>query len=354
MTSLTEPLPPKAADDRVHLDSLLSGASKDDEDVLEPPNLDTILSGTTYCNTLYDSIMVLGLGSVVSDMMTKGYQSPVFGSPVDYDLPYEHVKFKTKDGVTLRGWLVGDASTTQKVIIQSHYGVQCSRSGYTPDGKGLFPAHPTPIEFLRAIPTYIQQGYSVLMYDLRNHGLSDPGPSEYVSWGPNEANDVIAAVDFCANKMNFEQIYLLGICMGGASTTYAFGMEDGLQKYSDKLKALVFVQPITYQQLITNMGVPRWIDSMATPVNKERIGFDLNEKSFFKVADKVNIPTMVIQNNNDNFHKSEEVLEYFVKLGTEEKEMVWLDLDKGRPHTYVWLATPVGAEKVVSWFNQYD
>lgn len=297
--------------------------------------------------------MVLGIGTAISDMMVKGFQSPVFGSPSQHNLEFEDVEFPTSDGVVLRGWLINPNTTSNKIIIQSHYGVQCCRSGYTPEGKGLFPAYPDKIEFLQAVPTYIQAGYAMLMYDLRNHGNSDTGTCEYVSWGPNEAADVIAAVEYCSKK--YKSIYLLSVCMGGAATTYAYGLgeEDGLSQYNDKIHALVVIQPLTYKQMITNMGMPKWLENMSVPVSKGRLGFDLNEKSFFGDAKNITVPTMVVQNNHDNFHKHEEVQEYFDTLGAKQKEMVWLDLEKGRFHNYAWLATNEGAEKVVSWFNKY-
>lgn len=68
-------------------------------------------------------------------MMLKPFQSKVFDNPKNFGLDYEDITFKTKDGVTLSGWLIkGDKD---KVIIQSHFGVQCSRSGYSPKGQGL-------------------------------------------------------------------------------------------------------------------------------------------------------------------------------------------------------------------------
>ena len=74
-------------------------------------------------------------GKMISDMMIKPGKSPVFETPDQYGLDYEDVTFKTDDGVTLSGWLV--KGNTNKVIIQSHFGVQCSRSGFTVEGKGM-------------------------------------------------------------------------------------------------------------------------------------------------------------------------------------------------------------------------
>ncbi len=42
------------------------------------------------------------------------------------------------------------------------------------------------------------------MYDLRNHGESDLGTCPWVSWGPEEAKDVIASVDYISHHPQYE------------------------------------------------------------------------------------------------------------------------------------------------------
>ena len=111
-----------------------------------------------------------------------------------FELDYEDVEFETRDGVTLRGWLIKGG--TDKVIIQTHFGVQCSRSGYTPKGKGMIKMWKEDISFLRQAKYLNERGYTVLMYDMRNHGESDLGDPLGSPGDRNEAEDVIAAVDF--------------------------------------------------------------------------------------------------------------------------------------------------------------
>jgi len=51
------------------------------------------------------------------------------------------------------------------------------------------------------------------MYDFRSHGNSQEATNGWVSWGPKEAADTIAAVDFVANHPTYKdaQISLLSI-----------------------------------------------------------------------------------------------------------------------------------------------
>jgi len=114
----------------------------------------------------------------LSNSIVKGGKSPVFGTPGDFGLAYEDVTFQANDGVTLSGWLVRGG--TDKIVIQTHFGVQCSRSGYTPEGKGRPRMWSEDIPFLKHINWLVDHGYSVLAYDFRNHGASDSGTCE---WG---------------------------------------------------------------------------------------------------------------------------------------------------------------------------
>ena len=169
----------------------------------------------------------------LSDMIVKGGIAPVFDNPKHYGLEYEDVQFKSADGVRLKGWLVKGG--TDKIIVQSHFGVQSSRSGYTPKGKGMVKMWEEDISFLKHVKYLVDKGYSVLMYDFRSHGNSEANTSGWCSWGPDEAQDVVAAVDYVANHAIYKdaQIGLLSICMGAAASTYAFGAND-LQKYNIK------------------------------------------------------------------------------------------------------------------------
>ena len=199
-------------------------------------------------------------GKMISDMMIKPGQSPVFNRPSDFGLDYQDVSFTTSDGVTLRGWLIDGGN--DKVVVQTHFGVQCSRAGYTPNGKGFIKMWKEDISFLRQAKYLAENGYSVLMYDMRNHGDSDLGTCPWVSWGPEEAKDVLAAVNFVASHDDLKNasIGLLSICMGASATTYAYGMEGGLQAVPN-IKAMIAVQPLHYKEFVKAFGMPSFLNN---------------------------------------------------------------------------------------------
>jgi len=285
----------------------------------------------------------------LADMMVKPGKSPVFNDPKDCGLDYEDVTFKTSDGVNLSGWLIKGG--TDKVIIQSHFGVQCSRAGYTPKDKGLITLWKTDISFLNQAKYLVNAGYSVLMYDFRNHGNSETGTCPWISWGSEESKDVIAAVDFITNRPDFtdSKIGLLSICMGAGSTTYAYGVENGLQDYK-KIQALIAVQPLLYQDFVKAMGVPNFLAHRVNSFNRQRTGFDLNTTSFLPNVKSITVPTMVIQNENDPWTNIDFVKQYYNEL-TVEKEILWLDLAKQRAAAYDYVGK--SPEKILEFFGKH-
>ena len=289
------------------------------------------------------------LTKYLSDMMVKPHQSPVFDNPANYELEYQDVSFKASDGVTIRGWLIDGGS--DKIIIQSHFGVQCSRSGYCIEGKGLLKPWKSDISFLRQAKQLVDMGYSVLMYDMRNHGESDVGTTPWITWGAEEAKDIIAAVDFVEAHPIYKdsKIGLLSICMGSAISTYAFGMDNGL-KNRKNIKAMIAVQPLQYQKFIDALGLPKFIQRPVAKLNQERTGVDMVEKSFLPNVKDIDVPTLIVQNSNDPWTDMNFVDSFYNQL-TVEKDVHWADLEKNRIAAYDYIGQ--NPEGVYEWFDKY-
>lgn len=288
-------------------------------------------------------------GKAISNLMIQPGKSPVFETPKKYNLNYEDVTFKTSDGVTLSGWLVKGG--TDKVIVQSHFGVQCSRCGFTQEGKGMMKnvLWTSDIHFLEQAKYLVEAGYSVLMYDMRNHGNSEQ--TGWVSWGKDERKDVLAAVKFISEHEHYQNanIGLLSICMGQGASVFAFGMEDEMKKIKN-LKTMISVQPLTYDYFVKAMGLPNFLVKSGNKYNKEHRNTDLTGESFLPYAKDINIPTLVVQNSNDPMTNMDMVNSFYNNLQV-EKDILWLDLEKKRGAAYAWLGkTP---EPILGWFDKY-
>lgn len=288
-------------------------------------------------------------GKAISNLMIKPGKSPVFETPEKYNLAYEDVTFKTSDGITLSGWLL--KGKTDKVIIQSHFGVQCSRCGYTQEGKGLMKnaLWTSDIHFLKHAQYLVEAGYSVLMYDMRNHGNSEQ--NGWVSWGQEERKDVVGAVQFISEHQDFQNVTigLLSICMGQGASTFAFGLESEMKNFKN-LKTMISVQPLTYDYFVKAMGLPKFLVKAGNKYNQSKRNTDLTGDSFLPYVKDVFVPTLVIQNENDPMTNMDMVKQYYNDL-TVEKEMLWLDLKKKRGATYDWLGD--NPKPILAWFDKY-
>ena len=288
-------------------------------------------------------------GKAISDLMIKPGKSPVFETPEKYGLEYEDVTFKTEDGVTLSGWLVKGGQ--DKVIIQSHFGVQCSRCGFTQEGKGLMKnaLWTSDIHFLDQAKYLVDSGYSVLMYDMRNHGKSEQ--NGWVSWGKDERKDIVAAINFISQHEDYQEanIGLLSICMGQGASTFAFGLEEEMKNFKN-LKTMISIQPLTYDYFVKAMGLPNFLVNAGNKYNREKRNTDLTGDSFLPYVKDISVPTLVIQNRNDPMTNMDMVERYYNDL-TVEKEMLWLDLEKKRGAAYAWLGK--NPQPILDWFNKY-
>jgi alpha-beta hydrolase superfamily lysophospholipase len=120
-------------------------------------------------------------------------------NPEDVGLHVEPVEFKTVDSLTLRGWWSSGESGFP-VIIFCH-GLNRSR-----------------LELLERAGEAHKRGYSILLFDLRNHGESDRA---HTTLGILESQDVQAASQFVRMKAPGQPQLLWGVSMGAATALLA-------------------------------------------------------------------------------------------------------------------------------------
>lgn len=284
----------------------------------------------------------------LANLATRPGKAPLFDNPDNYGLAYEDVVFKAQDGVEISGWLINPGQ--DKVIIQSHFGLFCSRAGYTNEGKGLMKGWPTDINFLKHIKVFADAGYTVLAYDLRNHGESAEGTCPWICDGQEEYKDVLAAVGYITGHDDYKDapIGMLDICMGSTSMVLAHGIDGGLE-HVPNIKAHVVVQPLYSGTWFRQLKVPEFLIRRAVKVSVDRGGANF-DKSPIDCVKLINAPTRVIQNKNDPMADHEYVQAFFDELRV-EKDLVWTDLKASRAAGYADLGDH--PETVLTWFDQY-
>ncbi len=163
-----------------------------------------------------------------------GYRDP----RTDLGLDYEAVELPARDGSTLRGWFVpGDPGATAGVVAV--HGAGADRR-----------------EFLRQVPVLHRAGYPVLLFDCREHGISD-GAGRGISLGIRESEDVVAAVAFAKHSRGLERVAVIGTSQGAASAILAAAADPSID-------AVIAENSFTsIEDLIRDVRVPE--DARPTP-----------------------------------------------------------------------------------------
>jgi uncharacterized protein len=128
---------------------------------------------------------------------------------IDLGYTFEEVEFPAVDGKTLRGWLVPGKVVSSIAIVAVH--------GMGEDRR----------DFLGRMPLLHDAGYSVLLFDCRNHGASD-GDGEGATLAINESRDVSSAVRYMKRSRGFSHIVAIGISQGAASSILAAGKDPNI------------------------------------------------------------------------------------------------------------------------------
>ena len=153
------------------------------------------------------ALFVLGLlayGVVsyrVADGITKPDRQPLDPPAASVAAIYEDVSFRSTDGLLLKGWWFPVPSADRAVVIVHGRGVNRIKSDFDPQKIAQF---------------LLASRYSVLLFDLRGHGVSE---GVRYSLGEYEPRDIVAAVDFAQRKAGIDRkrVAIIGESMGGGS-----------------------------------------------------------------------------------------------------------------------------------------
>lgn len=242
-------------------------------------------------------------------LMTSPPRQPLWASPDDLGLPYENVNFPAHDGLRLSGWfLPASGSPTKKgaTIILVH-GWLWNRLGASADDVFSNIIGATPVEMLRLAHSLSNDGYNVLMYDMRNHGESASGGP--VTFGPEESNDLLGALTYLETRMdvNMEQIGVVGFSTGANSLLYTLPQ-------TTQIKAAIAVQPTTTS--VFNKRFGRDIVGPASTVILPLVdmgyqaigGSPMNEiRPNTAVSHAGQVPVLYIQGSGDNWGDPDDV-----------------------------------------------
>jgi pimeloyl-ACP methyl ester carboxylesterase len=123
----------------------------------------------------------------------------MIATPAGFGLDSNVIEFPSKDGIPLKAWWL-PAEDARAVIVLAH-------------GSGGNRSH-----MLSRAAFLVNQEFSALIVDLRNHGESS---GTYMTQGYLEALDILGAIDYLRQKGEQRRIILLGHSYGAVASLHA-------------------------------------------------------------------------------------------------------------------------------------
>lgn len=225
------------------------------------------------------------------------------------DSNYTDEYITSQDGLKLHSYHVKNQSSSNKWVITVH--------GYTSEG----------INMSSYAKKYYDNGYNVLIPDLRSHGLSE---GDYIGMGWDDRLDIISWINYILNEDPNADIVLHGISMGAATVLMTSG-----EKIPSNVKVIIADCGYTSvwdefaYQLDDLFSLPEFpILNVSSIVSKIRAGYFLGEASSIEQVKKSKTPILYIHGDQDDFVPYY-MMEELYNATSSEKEMLTI---KGSEH----------------------
>ena len=252
------------------------------------------------------------------------------GTPLERGVPFKEIRFRSADGLLLRGWWADAGAAAKRTIVFSH-------------GRGA-----DRREALRLMPALHRAGFHTLSFDYRRCGKSE---GRMNSMGFFERLDLNAALDAAVKERPRQPIGVYGFSLGAAIGIQVMAQdqriragifEGGLAHIHDGIaeRAKILYKLPRYPLLPLILSVYQW-----------RGGFDLDqihpEDHIAKIAPR---PILLIHGDEDRVVLPSHAERLF--QAAREPKTLWR-IPKGR-HTQTWqLLKETYEKRVVAFFLQH-
>jgi pimeloyl-ACP methyl ester carboxylesterase len=265
-----------------------------------------IFKGTLFSLLLFLPMFVFLITPVLLSYWVSGFgtrppERRLIDTPADYGSDFIDVQFPSRDGLMLRGWLMEGEETKPTLIF----------------GHGLFRSRREGLERGSALN---KRGFSVLLFDFRNHGKSDP---QSTSLGFLERLDVLGAYDFLKEKTERRRFVLFGVSMGAVAVIHAAG------DFQQDLEAIIADSPFqSLNETVTHhtgmLTLPSFPFAHLFVWNFTRINHyaaeDLNTLEALRRLDE--IPVLLIYGKEDRRLPPSGIQHIFDAIPSTKKELV--------------------------------
>jgi len=227
-------------------------------------------------------------------------------TPADYGLEYENVRFKTKDGLLLAGWLIKGKKGSPTIIV-GH--------GYPFDKGNIIP-----------VVKFLHPDYTLFLFDFRSFGQSEGTMS---TGGVKEIQDVDAAVKYLKLRNDVNHTFgAYGFSLSAATFLMAQNpdikvivADSAYASIHDIVKELYFYfGPLKYPFV--------WMTEL---YGKLFYGMDAS-----KYVAKVTVPTLLIHGDKD----SQISVKNSIKIDETNKKLSELWIIKGADHGMSYATNP--------------
>ncbi len=211
-------------------------------------------------------IVPFGFSYMLTHANSRPSDQAVNANALHAEVAFREVEFKSKDGVLLSGWYL-PRENAPAAIIYCH---------------GLFRSR---LEMLDRAEKFGQAGYAGLLLDFRRHGKSG---GELTSMGYLERLDVIGAVHFLRDSLQFQQpIVVHGVSMGAATALLAAADDSAIAGLIVDSSFLSFDNTITHHaRLYFNLPKFPIVDELIL-FTKWRAGFRSEDFDLRRAVQKI-------------------------------------------------------------------
>jgi uncharacterized protein len=196
---------------------------------------------------------IVGIITAVAVFFARRMIAPprrrLWGTPGNLNIAFENVHFPAQDGVRLAGWFIPAVTGALRkgaTLILVH-GWPWSRLGESAEDMIAMLDGSSPVDLLRLAYALHNDGFNVLMFDLRNHGESAAMPP--VTFGVQEAKDLLGALAYLNGRsdINPNRIGVVGFSMGANTALYTL-------PHTTQIKGVVAVQPTSAAHFAQRYG----------------------------------------------------------------------------------------------------
>lgn len=240
------------------------------------------------------------------------------------------VKLTTFDNVKLFGEIFINNSSSKWVIILHGYGTQGEIMYYA--GRRFY-----------------EQGFNVLIPDLRGHGISG---GNYIGMGWHDRIDVIYWINEILERDENAKIVLYGISMGGSTVLMASG-----EKLPPNVKCIISDSAFTsaynifkYQiKSIHKIPAFPFLDMMGL-ICKFKNKYSIRKASALEQVKKSNVPILFIHGDKDFFVPLKMMQQLYNAAKCEKSKIIFKDAGHG---TSAMVRKNIYWEKVFKFINNY-